>query len=48
VLQSADAPDPRTADRPRSMAFGFDDDPLREDVTWNALLKHNLPTSRTT
>ncbi len=46
--QSADAPEPYTADRSRSIAFGSTTILFGEGVTWGTLVKQSLATERTT
>ncbi len=46
--QSADDPEPYTADRSRSMAFGSTTILFGESVTWGTLVKQSLATEQTT
>ena len=46
--RAADEPEPYTADRSRSMAFGSTTILFGEGVTWDALVKQSLLTERTT
>ncbi len=45
--QSADAPEPYTADRSRSMAFGSTTVLFGEDLTWDTLVRQSLTFPRT-